>query len=429
MNHHDAITGTSPDRVCHEEQRNWLDEAEAAAVRAIALASARASVEAEAGEVPPPPAASAITWWREGKDVHVRTSRLSLTFSKASGGCLTSLKVDGREHLSGLGLDLLAFSDDGGLWRLGHEYWGGSFVETDRASRCPARIEVVPSEDAIRVVVTSVLRGVSFTRTVTCRPGDPLVYVRVAGKAPRRTTVTCRTAVAGGPCSLLMDTIGGIIERPHERIHQPTFWPVPSVVSVCAPAQALHVGFESPTAASFNPDQGIEWIVARNASKERAFGLLPVLAHPIGGTSDEVQTHEAALFGAPDAALSHEMRKRLELAWLPPAHRPLKHLAGSLVCCDDPAVSFPATKRADVGPGIIVRLARAQADSRTVRVWLSSREIRSASHCDARERDLGPLEVRGGHALVPLASRLTTIRLVMRRSGESPSIAPAPLPA
>jgi hypothetical protein len=419
MNHHDAITGTSPDRVCHEEQRGWLDDAEAAATRALALASASAAIAADVGAVSPA-ASSGIAWWREGKDIRVRTSRVELTFAKSRGGCLSSLIVDGREQLAGLGLDLLAFSDDGGLWRLGHEYRGGSFHECARASRNPARIDVVPAGDAVRVVITSDLRGATFTRTVTCRAGDPFVYVSVAGRAPRRTTVTCRMAIAGrsNPLTLTMDTLGGTIDRPHERIHQPTFWPVPSIVSMRGASSAVHVGFEAPTAVSFTPEHGLEWIVARNASKERAFGLLPVLAHPIGGTSDETQTHEAAFFAAAEPELSEEMRRRLEFAWLPAAHKSLKHLAGSLVRCDDPAVSFAATKRADVGQGIIVRLACAQAAPRTVRVWLSAREIRSASLCDACERDLGPLEVVGGRAQVPLTSRLTTVRLVTRRIAE-----------
>jgi hypothetical protein len=418
MNHHDAITGTSPDRVCHEEQRGWLDDAEAAATRALTLASASTSIAADPGvRAALSPAPAGIAWWREGKDVRVRTSRLDLTFAKARGGCLSSLRVDGREQLSGLGLDLVAFSDDGGLWRLGHEYRGGSFQESARASRHAARIDVIPSGDEVRIVITSDLRGAAFTRTVTCRADDPFVYVRVSGQAQRRTTVTCRSAIAGrsSPVTLTMDTLGGTIDRPHERVHQPTFWPVPSIVSVRGAASAVHVGFEAPTAVSFNPEHGLEWIVARNASKERAFGLLPVLAHPIGGTSDEMQNHEAALFASTDPELSEEMRRRLEFAWLPAAHRPLKHLAGSLVRCDDPAVSFAATKRADVGQGVIVRLACAQAAPRIVRVWLTAGDIRAAWQCDACERDLGPLEVIGGRALVPVSSRLTSVRLVPRR--------------
>ena len=37
INHHDAITGTSPDRISHGEHRDWLDNAEAAAGQALAL--------------------------------------------------------------------------------------------------------------------------------------------------------------------------------------------------------------------------------------------------------------------------------------------------------------------------------------------------------------------------------------------------------
>jgi hypothetical protein len=209
-----------------------------------------------------------------------------------------------------------------------------------------------------------------------------------------------------------MDTIGGQIERPHERTHQPTFWPVPSLLSLAGPSRALHVGFEAPTAVSFSPERALDWIVARNASKERAFRFLPVLAHPIGGTADALQTHHAALFVTPSRVAPLEVRQRLELAWLPPEVRGMKRLARSLVRCDDAAVSFSAAKRADLGPGIIVRLASEKVCARTVRIWLTSRQIQAAAECDAREVDLGPLEVDGGCALVPLSSRLTTIRLV-----------------
>src|SRR5580658_2790529 len=67
MNHHDAVTGTSPDRVCHAEQRGWLDIAELAAKRALSLASAKATVEV-GGKLAPKrasPARSGLRWWRE----------------------------------------------------------------------------------------------------------------------------------------------------------------------------------------------------------------------------------------------------------------------------------------------------------------------------------------------------------------------------
>lgn len=417
VNHHDAITGTSPDRVFHGEQRPWLDEAEAAANRALSLAVAGAGPGANpepSASCPRIAVAAGAAFWRDGPKLHVRTARHRLTFSKDRGWCLTSLVLDGQEQLDGLGLDLVTHSDDGGLWRLGHEYRGGGFREVDRASRRPAKVEVTELGDAIRVRITSDLRGARFTRTVTCPAFDPLLHVRVSGAPARRTTVTCQFAIAGEPLALHMDTLGGRIERPHERVHQPTFWPVPSVLSLECASRSLHVGFEAPSAVSYSPARGLEWIVARNALKERAFGLLPVLAHPIGGTSDEEQTHDAALFATPEAGVSAEMRRLLEVAWLPEMSRPLKHLARSLVSCDDPAVAFAAVKRADAGSGVIVRLSSARACARTVRVWLPSAELDSAARCDALERDLGPLGVHEGRAVVPLDTRLTTVRLVAR---------------
>jgi hypothetical protein len=420
MNHHDAITGTSTDRVC-EEQVGWLDTAEAAADQALSSASGGA-VRRAASEPAPAPAAAAPRgatrerWWREGPLFHVRTAHHTLTFSEELGGCLVSLVALGREQLGGLGFDLLAFADEGGLWRLGHEYRGGRFALVDRASRRPAKIEVFASADAIRLVIASEIQGSPFIRTVTCARDDRFIRVSVAGVLRRRLTVTCRVDVVGDPVSLEMDTIGGTIERPRERVHEPTFWPVPSMISLVGAAQSLHVNFEAATAVSFSPDHALEWIVARNATKERAFRILPVLAHPIGGTGDERQVHHAALFVTHEPYVSAAMRRELEVAWFPADQRCLKHLVRRLVRCDDPAIGFSAMKRADAGQGVIVRLAcvrRGCPPARTVRLWIPSREIREAYLCNARERDLERLELDGGRAVVHVASRLTTVRLIL----------------
>jgi hypothetical protein len=415
MNHHDAVTGTSPDRVCHDEQHGWLDIAEKAASRALSLASADASPEAgSARDDMDRRSASpqSARWWREGDLLHVEHAHYRMAFSERQGGCLTSLWSCGHEQLKGVGLDLVAFSDEGGLWRLGHEFRGGRFVEVDRASARPAKIDVRQAGDTLSVVIVSDLAGMPFTRTITCREGEPFLHVSVAGAVGRRLTVTCRSEIAEGPTSLDMDTIGGQIERPHERVHQPTFWPVPSLVSLAGPRRALHVGFEAPTAVSLSPDLALDWIVARNASKERAFRCLPVLAHPIGGTADELQTHHAALFVTAGRVAPAQIRQRLELAWLPVELQGLKRLASSEVRCDDPAVSIAAMKRADKGSGIIVRLVSERRPGRTVRVWLPSCQIRAAFECDARENDGRPLEIHDGCAVVPLSFRLTSVRLI-----------------
>ena len=66
--------------------------------------------------------------------------------------------MDGQEQLSGLGLDLVAYADDGGLWRLGHEYRGGSFTEVDRASYRPARVEITEPAGTLCIVIHSEAR-------------------------------------------------------------------------------------------------------------------------------------------------------------------------------------------------------------------------------------------------------------------------------
>jgi hypothetical protein len=120
------------------------------------------------------------------------------------------------------------------------------------------------------------------------------------------------------------------------------------------------------------------------------------------------------LFATRGRGVSAELRQRLERAWLPPEHRPLKEYAASLVRCDDPAVWFQAVKRADVGVGVIVRLGGELRAPRTVRVWLPSQVVWGAFLCDAREENVGPLELQAGQVIVPLKSRLTTVRLVTK---------------
>lgn len=409
MNHHDAITGTSPDRISHGQHRDWLDTADAAAQRALTLAAdevPRAPPEAR------PVVARAVRW--RGRELCVQTARHRLTFSTERGGCLTSLVLDGEEQLSGLGLDLVAYADDGGLWRLGHEYRGGSFTEIDRTSLRPARVEVAQSATAFSIVIQSELRARPFTRTLTCGGDDPFIEVEVAGFAARRLSVTCRSEMIDRPVAVEMDTLGGSIARPRERVHRPTFWPVRSLLTLRAASGAVHVGFEAPTAVSFSPLHTLEWIVARNPMKERAFRILPVLAHPIGGTVDELQSHRAVLFGSSGCALTAELRELLDRQWLPPAHRRWREYAASLVRCDDPDVSFAAVKRADVGGGIIARLACELRAPRSVCVWIPSQAVSSAFLCDARERNVEALRVEGGRVFVPLKSRLTSVRLVTR---------------
>jgi hypothetical protein len=257
------------------------------------------------------------------------------------------------------------------------------------------------------VRIDSELGGEKFARTLELDSGSPYLRVSTRGVASNRTTVTCRFEGNLAPQVLAMDTVGGEIERPRERQFSPTFWAVPSRLTL-DDGRALHALFETPTAIALSKGGALEWIVARNAPRERAFGWLPVLAHPIGGTNPEHQVHHAALMGRGEL---REAQRTLALAWLPEAHRAASEHVEALVACDSAAVSVRAVKRSGPSDDVTVRLYREQPLHGPVRVWLPEHEVESAWSCDALGRPLDQLEVVDGRVLVEMSSRLMSVRL------------------
>lgn len=411
-NHHDYIPGTSPDRVWHEEQKPWLDAAEAAADRALTLAH-----RATAAPLSSAPKA-ALHLDARGDELKLEGPHYRLVLSKVDGGCITSLVTAEGELLRGFGFELIAFHDEGGLWRMGHEYAGGRFEPIERASQRPARLSVVHGEHgAVTFVVESHLGGHGFTRRLICRPDTAFLEVDVAGTAAERATVTCRFHTRLHPTTLSMDTVGGYIERPRARHFEPTFWGVPSRLTLNYGVRTLHALFESPSAAAVGAHGELDWVVARNAPKERAFGLLPVFAHPIGGTNQDVQHHRAALVCGGDVALA---QRTLEQAWLPLGHRAAWHAAQSLVHCDRDDVAVSAVKRSHRRDGVTIRLFSKAPATAPVRLWVDGQRVRRAFTTDALERDLAPLSVDDEGAVhLILASRLCSVHLELEHSAGS----------
>ncbi len=400
-NHHDYIPGTSPDRVWEAEQKPWLDLAEAAADHSLSL------VRKTEGTLNRRGVAGAIGIDDRGQSTLLETAHFKLTVSRADGGCLASFVTGDGELLKGLGFDLISFHDDGGLWRLGHEFVGGRFEEVERASQRPSQVHVERHGSQVTVRIHSELGGERFLRRLDFEADSPLLRLTTRGIARPRTTLTCRFEVAVVPDALAMDTVGGEIARPRERQYSPTFWAVPSRLTL-DDGKVMHALFESPSAVSVGPTGALEWIVARNAPKERAFGWLPVPAHPIGGTNPDVQVHHAALMGRGALASA---RRALELHWLPEHHREASEHAEELVQCDHDRVMIKSVRRSGGDGELTVRLYREDPLTGPVRVWLRERGVTSAWICDALDRQLQSLTVEpDGRVVVPLTSRLTSVR-------------------
>ena len=86
----------------------------------------------------------------------------------------------------------MSYRDSGGLWRMGHEFRGGFFVEHARASQQPARIKTHVRNDVLEVRIDSEFDERRFVRRLWMRKNAPVLRMRLEGSARRGRTITCR---------------------------------------------------------------------------------------------------------------------------------------------------------------------------------------------------------------------------------------------
>lgn len=414
-NHHDFITGTSPDRVWLREQSPLLEKAEALADGV--LKQLRRGPSRSAPRRHPP------AWKLKNGRLEVATGDYRVELAEEVGGCMVGMSdaVSGRSLLTGPANDLVVYRDSGGLWRFGHEYRGGVFREILRASQRPARIEATEVEGLLQVEVGCELAGRSFVRRLWFRADSPIIRMRIDGSAPRRRTVTCRFPTALAVHGLTMDVPGGIVDRPSRKLHRPTFWAARSVVHAhdVATDHGVAAFLGGPACVTLGEQGVIEWVTFRNAPQERAYWLLPVLSHPASGHDPDPWSFEYAVwFTRRGRFLDNRLPQTVAQALRSPTRDgdmpDLDAIAEHVVASDRDDVMVTAVKRAQRGTGVIVRLNNLSGADE-VRLRCSSRMPRAAYLCDARERDRSALSVHAGTVTVPLAGRtLVSVRLVFR---------------
>ena len=411
-NHHDFITGTSPDRIWQDEQLPWLEQAEGLADHALASIRAIRPAAAVFRASPPP------HWRLDAGTLLVETDAYRVELDEQQGGAITSFRLRGstEELLAGPANDLVSYRDSGGLWRLGHEFLGGGFVEKARASRVPARISVEELGGVLQVRVDSQFDGRRFVRWLWMSQQSPVLRMRLVGSARRRRTITCRFPTRFTGQELTMDVPGGIVERPAHKLYRPTFWPARSFVHLRGgPADAGLAAFlGGPATVASDGAGSLEWVALRHAPREMAFRVLPILSHPASGTDPhEGQLDYAVWFTAGGDArangLPHHVRRALRAAMFGPHEPDLDDLANSVVVVDRDDVQVTALKPAFCGKGVVVRLASFAQRAVDVTVSCPSRPISKATLCDAREHMLGDLEVRDGSVIVPMPYALASV--------------------
>lgn len=418
-NHHDFITGTSPDRVVEAEQRPWLEQAKAAADAAVEQLAGVAPVVGAVREPPLPglPACSPPQWRREGTRVEVRTAHYTLALDEAAGGAIVGAwDAAGAPLLAGPSNDLVSYRDAGGLWRMGHEYRGGCLRESARAGGQPARLEVREQPGGLEIACTARLDGEPIRRTLWL-DGSPLIRGCVEGRAARRHTIALRFATGLATQAVAMDVPGGVVERPLAKVYDPTFWPLQRFWHARdrSTGRGLALFLRLPGAISCRADGRVEAVALRNATRERAWGALPILATPATGHERNPCAFDYALLFTPAGdwrendlpGIAHSLAAG---AWAGPRAE-LHALAASAASVDRADVFILAAKPAWRGEGVIVRLYTYAAFGAPVVLRLPGHSVRAATLCDARERDLAPLPVRDGAVHLTMPGAIATVRV------------------
>jgi hypothetical protein len=414
-NHHDYITGTSPDEIVEEEQLPWLEYAQESADAAVAECAPNPALEAyePARPVKPAPAFE----HQEGRIV-IRTPHLVLELDPAAGGTIAraSDPASGRVLLGSGSNDLVLYLGSGGTYRMGHEYSGGYFRQVSRASATPVQVEVAEHEDGLLVSCTTELGSERYRRALWVTR-SPVLHLLAEGRAPDRHTVTVCFIPGIETQALTMDAAGGVVQRPLQRIYKPTFWPMRHFLHLVdgSDGHGLALWQALPGAISYQVGQ-LHTVANRNATRERVYGLLPIPANPVTAHEREAYRFEYALLLTEGGDWQQNQIPQIFERGVPPwrAGRDvdLQRWADTAVAIDREDVQVTAAKPASRGEGIIVRLYAPAPPVGQLRVSLPDRAVRQAFRCDARERDLEPLSIVAGTVQLAMPGTFATVRVL-----------------
>lgn len=403
-NHHDFITGTSPDEVIYGESFPMLAQASAEVKKVLSSLQAGAAVEETT-----PPAAALPQYTRDGDVITISTPHYTAQISERLGGAITGLRTPaGETLLSGLSNDLVSYRDSGGLWRMGLEYQGGTWKEDSRASDAPASVTIEETAEGLALHTSLMLNGETIQRTMWFRADSPLLRCRVSGKAAPGTTINVRLQPEHACKRLHMDAAGGVVSRPPQRVYTPTFWPFQHFAHLCdGQSHGLAILQRHPGAVACLPqEKQVELVALRNATKEKAYGFIGLPANPAKGHVKEPYAFDYALqFTTNGNWQENGLPMLAEDLFSTPTARPL-------FTSDQPMVRVAAVKTASRGEGIILRLQAPTVPSTPVQIRAHSITVQSAVLCDVRERDIAPLPVVGDTITLTMSGTIATIRVM-----------------
>ena len=359
----------------------------------------------------------------QGGVLHVRTEHFAFNLSEFNGGRLENLtNATGQITLLGKSSHALVnILESGGLWRMGNEFRGGQWHEIN-APLPPTRLEIGEQGTYLRISWQTMLEGEAIDQTMWVSRTDPLLYFQLQGRAPKKHTLLLRHALPYTPTSLRMENPGGVVTRPLARVYDHPFWPAQRFFHLPNPLSGpgLALLLRHPTAIAADAKGKVEIVALRNATQERAFGVMPLLGMPIPGHERERTAFRYALSfpSTPSEinALSSQSRGLLHAPWASSLDLLADHLDPRLLTLDSDQVFITALKPASRGTGLILRLYAPSLPERELHLHFTGLHPQQAWLCDARERDLQPVELQDGDLTLRLTRTLTTLRLLVDKS-------------
>lgn len=421
-NHHDFITGTSPDRVHDKEQIPRIERAAAEAREALRRIAAR--LPSPAGDAPPPNEnGKNELHLREADDgIVIETPHLVAELDRRRGGALTLRdRATGRFLLEPGSMDLVTYRDVGGLWRMGHEYRGGSeLTEIARASDAPTELAISRRENAVEVRWSSELAGDRITRILAFDTERPLLRLRIQGRLSSQRVLTCQLRTAPLEDHATMEVPGGVCQRAHFRRFNPTFWSFQRFVHLRERNgdRGLALLTDGASTVSFHPRGILETIALRHAPREMAFGFFPLLGfgdYSARGTEREDTIAEYAFTFTPHGDWLDNGLHRLARTAFDDAEGvagALRERAEDLVSVEGGEALLSAMLPASEDEVTMRFLLPRRGAERlpALRIRLRDRPFEAAWLTDATGREIRPLSVEAGHAIVPRESAIVTVR-------------------
>jgi hypothetical protein len=323
---------------------------------------------------------------------------------RARAFALTSLTFDGVEALAGESFVVSDYTDEGGLWRMGHEMAGCSYAAIPPSAE-EAQGETVTVLESTGLRASVVFTSARATREASLVAGGAGLDLALTAAADVGTTRAVAFAFVTAPDDpLRTSAAGGFLERTPERVYSPTYWPAVAWASSGPHAVLLR----QSTGVRFGASGEVEVLAVRDARQERC--------DVEGGTGTDPDAHRlewrlvrAESPAAAEAAAQAFNRPLVAVPNVVPGTQAEFPLEASLAQIEGDGV-LQALKPADRGDGIILRVLLLPGPATVRSPLLQQFQV---VRVDAAERDLeelGPF----GEALTLDAARfgaIVTLRL------------------